>query len=228
MDMRTPTASRREAAKTERKRRIVEAATALARESGLDTVSMVQIAERAEVVPATLYNLFSTKGAILRHVFDRDLDDYRRLVAEAPARDALDRIFVGVELAAALYRRDPAFYRALARGGGQKVEDLGPAISEPRIAFLQGQVADALAEGLLSPETDAQVLGVTLSQMMRGVFLEWAVGAITPGRLAKEACYGFALALLPHATAATAPQLAERMRRLQAELKGPRRTANDA
>ncbi len=227
MDMRTPTAAatRREVGKAERRRRIIEAAAVLARECGLEAVSMTQIAERAEVVPATLYNLFSTKGAIFREVFDQDLEEYRRQVAEAPATDALDRVFVGVEVAAAFYRQSPTFYRALARGGGQKVEDMGPAISDPRIAFLQNQVADCLAEGLLAPDTDAQVLGVTLSQTMRGVFMEWAVGAIRADRLAKEASYGFAVALLAHATPETAPGLKSRVRRLQTELLAPRKPA---
>ena len=58
MDARTPALSRREAGKADRRRRIVEAAAALVREAGLEGVSMVQIAEAAGVVPATLYNLF--------------------------------------------------------------------------------------------------------------------------------------------------------------------------
>ena len=82
MDAGSPPESRREIGKAERRRRIIAAAGALLRESGLDAVSMAQIAERAEVSPATLYNLFQTKGAIFRQVFDVDLGGEHAAVAE--------------------------------------------------------------------------------------------------------------------------------------------------
>ncbi len=87
----TAPATRRETSKAERRQRIVEATTSLLRESGFGAVSMLQVAERAGVSPATVYNLFETKAAILQQVFDRDLSEYERLVELAPARDALDR-----------------------------------------------------------------------------------------------------------------------------------------
>lgn len=217
MDARTPPASRREAGKAERRGRIVEAAAALVRESGFDAVSMVQIAERAGVSPATLYNLFETKAAIFRQVFDLDLAEYQRKVALAPARDALERMFAAIDLAAGFYRRDPEFYRAMARGG-REGRELGAAISEPRIAFWQAQVADAVAQGLLRPDTDPVVLGVSLTHVFRGAFMEWAEGVISAERLAQEVAYGFALALFASAAGATAPALQARVAELQAAL----------
>jgi AcrR family transcriptional regulator len=222
-DAESPPASRREVGKAERRRRIIEAAGALLREAGLDAVSMTQIAERAGVSPATLYNLFQTKSAIFRHVFDLDLEAFQRLLMEAPARDALERIFVAIELAASVYLRDPTFYRAMARAGGNDAERLSSAIREPRIAFWRAQVAAAIAEGRLRPDTDADLLGVTLSQLMRGVSLEWAAHVISAERLAKEAAYGFALAVLAYATDQTAPSLKARIRDLQAALAGQAR-----
>ncbi len=111
----TAPTTRRELSKAERRSRIVEAAASLLRESGFDSVSMLQIAERADVSPATVYNLFLSKAAVFQHVFDRDLSEYERLVEAAPARDALDRIFKAIDVAATLYRQDPGFYRAMAQ-----------------------------------------------------------------------------------------------------------------
>jgi AcrR family transcriptional regulator len=217
MDARTPPPSRRDVGKAERRRRIVEAAAALVRVSGLDNVSMVQIAERAEVSPATVYNLFQTKAAIFRQVFDLDLEDYQRRVADVPARDAIERIFAAIDLAASLYRRDPDFYRAMARGGGEATR-LSSAISEPRKAFWQAQVADAVEEGCLSQSTSPDLLGATLTQFMRGVFLDWAGHVISTERLAKETAYGFAMMLRAHATEEVAVALAARQKDLQATL----------
>jgi AcrR family transcriptional regulator len=218
----TAPTTRRELSKAERRRRIVEAATSLLRESGFEAVSMLQIAERAGVSPATVYNLFQTKAAILQQVFDRDLRDYERHVDQAPAKGALDRIFKAVDIAASLYRDDPGFYRAMAQAGRHK-DTLRPAISERRIGFWKSMVAAARDAGSLVPETDEGLLGVSLSQTMRGAFSEWAGGAISAERLAQETCYGFSLALLAYAAADAAAGLRERLRRLEAALAADHR-----
>jgi AcrR family transcriptional regulator len=223
MDARTSPTSQREYAKAERRRRIVEAASSLVRESGFDAVSMMQIADSAEVSPATVYNLFKTKGAIFRQVFDLDLENFERLLAQAPAHDPLERLFVAITLAAKLYRRDPKFYRAMARGG-DGAENLGSAIGEPRTRFWCRQVAAAVEGGQLRPDTDADVLGVTLSQLMGGIFLAWAANLISPERMAKEATYGFALVLFAYTTEKSAVRLKGRIRELQGLLRRSRRT----
>jgi hypothetical protein len=51
----------------------------------------------------------------------------------------------------------------MARIGGSDTERLSSATSEPRTAFWQAQVAAAVADGRLQPDTDADLLGVTLS-----------------------------------------------------------------
>jgi AcrR family transcriptional regulator len=216
LDQTAPT-TRRELSKAGRRQRIVDAAAALLRERGFDGVSMLLIAERAEVSPATVYNLFQTKAAVRQQVFDRDLSDYARLVDEALATDALDRIFKAIDIAAELYRADPGFYRAMAEGG-RTGDAPRAAISEPRIGFWCAMVAAARAEGWLAPETDERLLGVALSQHMCGVFSEWAAGAISPERLALETSYGFALALAAYATGDARADLMQRRRQLEAAL----------
>lgn len=168
---------------------------------------MVQIAERAGVVPTTLYNLFQTKEAIFRQVFDRDLEMFQRKVEQAPAKDALDRIFVAIEIAAAIYEKDPQFYRAMSHAPRARIERLSVGITKPRIAFYQAQVAAAIAAGRLRPDTDARLLGITLCELMAGVFFEWAVEAITPQRLEAEASFGFAMLLRGFVAPEAASQL---------------------
>jgi AcrR family transcriptional regulator len=192
--------SQREAAKAERRARIVQAAARLVRAVGFDRVSMTDIAAEAGVSPATLYNLFQAKGAIFRAVWDLDLIDYRRRVEAAPARDALDRLFVAVELAAGLYAAQPDFYRAMARTVAG-TEPLGHAINAPRTAFWRDGVAEAVREGALLPEAEG-LLGEALTHLFRGVFLHWAAGEIDVARLEAEIVYGFALMLLAYAAPA--------------------------
>lgn len=206
---------RREAGKTSRRRRIVEAASMLLRETSFESVAMVDIAARAEVSPATLYNLFQTKLAIFGAVFDEDLVRFTRKVAAADAAGPIDRIFVAIDLAASLYRRNGKFYRAMAHVGDTP---LHRAISEPRRRFWQDRVSEAIAAGELRPHADARLIGGLLMQIMRGLFVDWAVGAISVDRLAKETAYGFALVLSAHAAKGSAPQLADKINNLERTL----------
>ena len=210
-----PLSTRRETSKAERRQRIVEAAEALVRKNGFDKVSMTQIADQAGVAPATLYNLFETKRAIFRQVFDLDLEKYEQLVAELPARGAINKIFASIDLAASLYRRNPEFYRAMARGGGADTGGLRSDVSEPRIAFWHVQIAAAVAQGQLRSNTKSQIVAVALSQQMRGAFLEWAARVISPERMAKETAYSFAMTLLAHASEKSAPSLKTRLKRIE-------------
>lgn len=216
------TMSRREVGKAERRRRIIEAAASLAREHSFGEVSMTQIAERAEVAPATLYNLFQTKGAIFQQLFDQDIEAYAQAVAKAPAANALDRIFVAIESAAALYERDPEFYRAMIHMGRDGIEKLR--LHEPRMAFWQGLVAAARDEGSLRAHTPPRLLGVMLTHLMRGAFIDWATRSISVQRLADEMAYGAALMLLPYAAETAAPGLHTRLQTQQATLANPNRS----
>jgi len=217
----TATLSRRETAKAERRQRIVEAAGALVREQGYDAVSMVQIAERAEVSPATLYNLFQTKSAIFQRVFDLDLEDYLHQLAGMPVSGALERLYAAIDLAAQRCSNDPDFYRAMTRAGDSRNDGLGLAIGRPRRAFWRAEVETAIKEGYLRAETDADLLSRTLARFMRSVFLEWSAHLIPAKQLPKEAAYGFTLALLPYSTRKSGPALKSRLADLEAILTAP-------
>ncbi|MBU6371551.1 MAG: TetR/AcrR family transcriptional regulator [Alphaproteobacteria bacterium] len=217
--------SRRELGKAERRRRIVDAAAALARATSVDAVSMVEIAERADVSPATLYNLFKTKDAILREVYDEDLAAYQRDVEAAPAANALDRIFVAMDLAAALYQREPVFYRNMARAGSPTLE-MRAAIDEPRAAYWQSRVAAAVAEKRLRATADPEQLGAALAHLFRGAYLDWTAHVITALRMAAEQRYGAALMLLAFAAPAERAGLEARIDAAMKELRAaPRRAA---
>lgn len=222
-----PSGDWREAAKRARRARIVAAADALAREQGFDAVAMTAIAARAGVSPATLYNLFRNRAAILAAVFDADLAEFELELAARPAESGVERIFAAVDLAAALYARDPEFYRAMplsaSHGGG-----LRPAIREPRIAFWQAQAKAAQADGGLRADCDTALLGMMLAHLLTGVFQDWAAGAISARRLGLEAGYGFALLLLPVADEALATALRQRLRSLAAALAAEPRGASGA
>src|ERR1700742_3117806 len=85
--------SRREQAKGGRRSRIVDATYTLLREVAIDDLSVKMIADQAGVSPATVYNLFGTKAAVLEKGYERDLADFQQRMNKTPSKDSLERIF---------------------------------------------------------------------------------------------------------------------------------------
>ncbi|HKY82116.1 MAG TPA: TetR/AcrR family transcriptional regulator [Sphingobium sp.] len=221
MDLTLRPTSRRETGRLARRKRIVDAAQALVRERGIDDVSMVQIAERAEVSPATLYNLFETKSAIFWQVLDRETEDYERRVARKRPKDALEGIFVAVEVAVARFLKDPQFHRVMAVAGEQESERLGFTLSRRRVAFWSGLVAEAVVEGRLREDTDSDLIGRTLAHLIAGIF------QYTPENSAKrlnaEIAFGFSLILSAVSTGDSRSGLEMRAAEAQKQLPAGKR-----
>jgi AcrR family transcriptional regulator len=211
--------SRREQAKAERRARIVESATELLRDAGTTTLSVELIAERAGVSPGTVYNLFGTRGAVLKQVFDEDLRRYRERVEALPSADALDRMFDAIAVAASFYRAEPHFYRATlqSRGVTPGTEESGiaAAIVEPRMDFWTAMIGAASADGLLRADTPARALAVLVTHLGIGVMAAWIRNAINVERLERELAFGLALALSHYAQPAAAARLAARIAALE-------------
>lgn len=220
--------SRRELAKEERRGRIVAAAHDLLREVGIDELSMKQVAARAGLSLSTVYNLFGSKQAVLAVVFDLDLQTYAALVASAPSADALERILDCIDLAADLYEADPGFYRAMMwrSAGGAGDPFLNAALREPRHRFWRKMIADAAAEGRLSPFVDPAVLGALIVQIFNGVLVDWIAGVISLDAFRAEAKFGFCVALSAFAAEADARRLRDRVEALQDVLSASRSEAS--
>src|SRR4051794_17106331 len=100
-------------------------------------------------------------------VFDLDLLAYEQRVASVPSRDALERIFDAVDVAAALYEADPGFYRAtLWRSAGDPF--LKVALREPRVRFWRRMIVAAVEAGHLKASADPAVLGALIVQIFSG------------------------------------------------------------
>ncbi len=198
MDAKPP--SRREQAKDDRRNRIIDAAGQLIKEVGIDDLSVRMIAERAEVSPATVYNLFHSKAAVLFRLYQRRVTLLEEQVAAMKSADALERIFDSAAAVANLYRGDPAFYRAFI---GLRL-DLRPGnlpVREAPGVFLWRKLArEAVAAGDLIPQTDADRLGALLFRIIGGAFYEWIGNALPLEKVEEETEYSFASVLRSWAT----------------------------
>ena len=186
---------RREAGKTERKQRIIRAARQLIRETGNAGLSMRALAVRAGVSLATPYNLFGSKRAIVLAVLE-DVREFQARFSSVQSTDALERIFLAVDIAMDFYLADPPFYKTLWAAVFDTSDEVRDAILNPaRHAFWQGLLDDAAKAGMLTPSLDRALLGRHLDSLFRTVMLDWVVGDIRPEALAATARMGYALIL---------------------------------
>lgn len=193
--------SRRERNKEARRIRIAQAAFDLLREVGMAELTVQMIAERAAVSPATVYNLFGTKGAVLAAVYAADLRRFEEHVARRRPADALVAIFDAWNLAVNVYRADEAFYRAMlsARDAGLDAESVLLA-HRARVAFWQRKVAAAQEEGWLAADADTGRLAMAMIQLCTGALIHWIAEMISLDELEAEVGFGFASLLHPAAT----------------------------
>ena len=103
----------REKQMAERRRRILDAAEALIRQTGGTSFPMLALAERAEVSPTTPYNLFGSKAGVLYALLNRTMDQINEQAQRFSSRNPVERALEAAELGAEFFARDPEFFRAL-------------------------------------------------------------------------------------------------------------------
>ncbi len=201
--------SRRELAKGGRRARIVEATYTLLRDVGVAELSVKMIADQAGVSPATVYNLFGTKGAVLEKVYERDKAEFEKRVADMASSDSLDRIFDCVAVSAELYRADPRFYRSVMvmPSGNPASTELVDQVFELRAKFWSNMVRAATIDRHLRADTDPARVGAVMTHLASGALSFWVSNLISVEQFERETSYGFAALLWSFATRATQQRL---------------------
>jgi AcrR family transcriptional regulator len=188
-------ASRREQAKNDRRDRIIDAADDLMREVGFDEISVRMIADRAEVSPATVYNLFHNKSAVLYRLYQRRVAILEQSVDDTKSVDALEHIFDAAARVASLYRQHPAFYRAFIGLRLDLRPDNLPHRDPPGVHLWRRLAREALAAGELVPQADTDLLGSLLFRIITGSFYEWVGNVMSLDRMEDETEYSLATVL---------------------------------
>lgn len=120
-----------------RRRRLLDAATSLAREGGYDSVQMRDVAARAEVALGTLYRHYSSKDQLLLAALAAQADELRRWQGDHPpkAEHPADRVAEALRRGCRAITREP-------RVTGAMVTAL--ASPDPDAAATKQEVYDAL------------------------------------------------------------------------------------
>lgn len=205
--------SRREQAKGGRRARIVDATYALLREVGISDLSVKMIADQAGVSPATVYNLFGTKAAVLEKVYERDLAEFERRVAETPSKDSLERIFDCVSITASHYDSDPRFYRSISvmQSSDPSEAELIDAVNSSRRPFWADLVRKAVQDGHLRADTDSSRLGAAMNLLSGGAVGAWVNKLMSMDHYEEYVSFGFAALVWPFATKAAQARLQEKL-----------------
>lgn len=203
----------------ERQSHILATARDMLSESGYSGTTMRTLAERAGVVPATLYNLYGGKDELLLAALD---DLLAQLSVEALASNptpGVDAILGLVVASGRQSEQTPGYTEALARSLFNLKRD-DPAVdalyARARPFFLE-HMKIAQSEGQLEPGTNIDVISDHLVGQGWSVIWSWLMGLVAQQDLAREYERSYLMTLISVTTGDTN----QRLRRQFSALAAP-------
>jgi AcrR family transcriptional regulator len=144
----------REEQKQQRRHNILVAAETLIRRTGGTDFTMVELAEQAELSPATPYNLFGSKTAILYTLLNRALSI---LMNDGDAievsKNPVERAVMTMANAASVFIADPNLFRPLYKFQiSVKDEEFRPAYMDRALEFWRSALDGLVEAGYLSDD----------------------------------------------------------------------------
>lgn len=182
----------------ERRDDIVQAAVALAAESGMEAVQIAQVAARAGIAAGTVYRYFPAKSdlvaALIGFIADRELSAIRRAARDAPGPlSALAAAIVG--FAARAMREPRLMWTALAATEGSEADAARRAAQRALLAEFKEMIEAAVA-GAGLPEQDAALAAASLYGMVMEALVGPLAGPFPDEKSARAAIQGTALIAL--------------------------------
>lgn len=177
----------REQHKARRRSRILDATRELLRESPESVISTERIAERAEVSPATVYNLIGPREKIWEALADGFMDELEGRLAAPGAGDPREVVKATVQL----FVDDPVVSRRMVRGW----EESGLVLDRGPLVQLRRAMADARTQGLLRDDVETDALAAVVSASCVGALHQWVAALIDDDRFLARALFALDVAL---------------------------------
>lgn len=195
-------------AREARRRNVIDAAHALIRETGGTGFSMLQLAQRAGVSPATPYNLLGSKAEVLRRVVEDEFASFTARLAAEPPREPLPRLLRAVDLVAVHYLAEPQFYRGLYGAMlGIEGNPLRETMSEQGQRLWCAMVRAGQDAGAIAPLLAAGDLTDLLLRMLAATVETWLAEHWDDARFSREMARASRLLLLGLVSGADAQAL---------------------
>ena len=176
-------------AQRERRRRILEAATALAAKGGFEQMQMRAVAERADVALGTLYRYFPSKIHLLVSVLAQQFEVAAENLARksVPGDTAADRVMFVLGRTTQTLQREPNLTEALTRAFmfadstvANEIHVVGLKLTTMLNRALQG---DEYVEGSEPTDEDIAVARV-ISDVWLAALVSWVTGRSTAAEVA--------------------------------------------
>lgn len=153
--------------------RILDAAIACFLDKGFDTTTIEEIADRADVARATVFNHFAEKRDLLSAYLSRRREELVELLRRETRADvgARQRLYDALDLIATFNERDVAEARELI---GAWWRSGGTTAREPYTAFVLAEVVAAgQREGEFRADIDPALVGSLILDAYAGLLLRW-------------------------------------------------------
>ncbi|MFJ2771057.1 TetR/AcrR family transcriptional regulator [Streptomyces sp. NPDC087300] len=185
--MQTVEGGLREQRKALRRGRILDATRQLLRDGPESVISTERIAERAEVSPATVYNLIGPREKIWEALAAGFMDELERRLAVRGDGDPREvvRSTVG------LFVDDPVVSRRMVRGW----EESGLVLVRSPLGQLRQAMAEARTQGVLRTDVNTGALAATVATSCVGALHQWVAGLIDDDRFLAHALFALDVAL---------------------------------
>ncbi|MEW2528003.1 TetR/AcrR family transcriptional regulator [Streptomyces sp. NPDC047071] len=192
----------RERHKARRRSRILEATRELLREGEESVISTERIAERAEVAPATVYNLIGPRERIWEALAEGFMDELEHRLAAAEDVGPREVVRSTVEL----FVDDPVVSRRMVRAW----EASGLVFARSPLVQLRRALADARARGVLRADVDTDALAAAVGTSCVGALHQWVAALIDDDRFLARALFALDVVLAaaaadPHRDALLSP-----------------------
>jgi TetR/AcrR family transcriptional regulator, cholesterol catabolism regulator len=167
-----------------RRRRIIEAAVALAAEGGYDAVQMRDVAARAEVALGTLYRHYSSKDQLLLAAMAAQADGLRSRLERRPPKGATpaERVAEGLRSACTALERQPSVTAAMVTAMSSTDGDAAP-VKQAVQESLRGMIAGAIGA---DPVADLDAIVKVLGHVWFAALAFWVGGMTEPGAMADD------------------------------------------
>jgi AcrR family transcriptional regulator len=170
-----------------RRRRLIEAAVALAAEGGYEAVQMRDVAARAEVALGTLYRHYSSKDQLLLAAMAAQADLLRcRLEQRPPKGDSpAERVAEGLRRACTALERQPTVTAAMVTAMSSTDADAAP-VKQSVQDSLRNMIAGAIGDDSVDDIDDIDAIVQVLGHVWFAALAFWVGGMTEAGAMADD------------------------------------------
>lgn len=172
-------------ASRQRRATILDAARGLIADRGVDKLVIADVAERADVSVATIYNLVGTRDRLLIALLDDVAEAVRARLAEATASAGIDGCVEVILAACETIIADAATMRPVLASVGAVAPDQW--LSEGLEGTINERVEAAVDVGDLTNVVPPSSVSAGIQLGLRGALISWVLGLLPDAELAASA-----------------------------------------